>query len=554
MPSPTGRAGWMPWLVLFLVAGVALVHADFWRFLCDDAYISFRYAQNLADHGTLAYNLAAPHEWVEGYSNLLWVLWLAAGRWLTGVAPDVLAPVSTQVALFVATLLACRLALALELRRRGVMATWDSIAVVGGVGVLLAASPEWVVWGHGGLETALATAMTLAACLQVVRGRWWLAGALAGLAGLCRLDALVPLGMFVVTDLAVGGRARWPGWRRLAGAAAWAAVPLLAQLWWRHHVYGEWLPNTWYVKQFGGLLRETYGVWYVGAWAHAVGLPWLAVVVVGLRSRHLVLLVPIFATLVYAWAVGGDFMAYSRFLMVATGLWAVLVVGTITEVVALVARRVAWLQPPQRSAAVVLVVAVGLAGLSADHARERWRRDMAQPEGWLDGRWEGVHAMDRFARDRVHVGRWLHEHIPGETWVTVGAAGALPYASGVQVVDLYGLVDPWPRRVASLRPSPRGRPGHQLVAPLAELRVRDPDLYCHVGHVGPRVPAAPSAAVRGLGPGYRWACAAPGPRADLHAATGERDLGYYCCLRPRGRVVGPFTDLAGPTGSQEASR
>ena len=88
----------------------------------------------------------------------------------------------------------------------------------------------------------------------------------------------------------------------------------------------------------------------------------------------------------------------------------------------------------------------------------------------------------------------------------------------------------------------------QLMAPQAELRVRDPDLLCHVGHVGPRVPPQASAASRGFGPGYRWACVAPGAVADEREASGVLDLGYYCCLRPPSRVVGPFRDAAGPTG------
>ena len=69
---------------------------------------------------------------------------------------------------------------------------------------------------------------------------------------------------------------------------------------------------------------------------------------------------------------------------------------------------------------------------------------------------------------------------------------------------------------------------------------------------GPTAGAAPrsqaSAVSRGLGAGYRWACVAPGAVADEREASGVLDLGYYCCLRPQSRVVGPFRDAAGPTG------
>lgn len=44
-------------------------------FLTDDAFISFRYARNLVEGHGLVYDLG---EYVEGYSNFLWVLELAA--------------------------------------------------------------------------------------------------------------------------------------------------------------------------------------------------------------------------------------------------------------------------------------------------------------------------------------------------------------------------------------------------------------------------------------------------------------------------------------------
>lgn len=511
------------------IAALAAVHARAWTFLCDDAYISFRYARNLAEHGTLAFNLDAPRELVEGYTNFLWVLLLALGDRL-GAAPEALAPWLTQAAALAVLALACALLRAL----RGDAAGWWIPAL------LLAASPELMVWAHGGLETALAAALALAAMGGAASGRWRAAGLLTALAGLTRPDALLPIGLFFGTWLIVHGRKRWPGWRVLLQAATLAAGPLVLHLLWRHHTYGEWLPNTFFIKQFGGMLRGSYGVWYVEAWARGVGLVAIVPLLPWLRARHLVLAAPIAGTVGYAWWIGGDFMAYGRFLVVATALLAVLVAW-------LLADAAAWLRGRARGLARVPVaglLALGLAGLLGLSARARWLEDRAQPTGWIAGRWEGVTAMDRFARERVQAGAWLRERVPADTWISVGAAGALPYASGLQVVDVYGLVDAWPRRVQSLRPSARGRPGHQLTAPLAELRVRDPDLYCHVGHVGPRKPSLASALTRGLGPGYRWACATPEPVADPREPNGVLAVGYYCCLRPQGRVVGPFRDDA----------
>jgi len=47
------------------LAALLVVHARVLGFVCDDAYISFRYAENLVRHGSLVYNLG---ERLEGYT------------------------------------------------------------------------------------------------------------------------------------------------------------------------------------------------------------------------------------------------------------------------------------------------------------------------------------------------------------------------------------------------------------------------------------------------------------------------------------------------------
>ena len=125
----------------------------------------------------------------------------------------------------------------------------------------------------------------------------------------------------------------------------------------------------------------------------------------------------------------------------------------------------------------------------------------------------------------------MRDHLPEDTWITVGAAGAVPYGAGLPTIDAYGLVDPVIATLPDAGPhGTRARPGHQLMAPKAYIEARDPDLLCHVGHRGD---ARPRGLPRGWSRGYAWACMEPDP-------VGEIDPGFYCCLRPRDRVVGPF--------------
>ena len=54
-----------------------IIHALFFNFLNDDAFISFRYADNLVRNGELVFN---PGERVEGYTNFLWTMMMAESQ------------------------------------------------------------------------------------------------------------------------------------------------------------------------------------------------------------------------------------------------------------------------------------------------------------------------------------------------------------------------------------------------------------------------------------------------------------------------------------------
>src|ERR1035437_3918387 len=69
------RSLWRYYAILVATA-VLVPHARLFYFVTDDAYISFRYARNLALHGQLVFNLG---ERVEGYTNFLWTVILALG-------------------------------------------------------------------------------------------------------------------------------------------------------------------------------------------------------------------------------------------------------------------------------------------------------------------------------------------------------------------------------------------------------------------------------------------------------------------------------------------
>ena len=66
------------WVVVVSVFAYGICQAISLAWVCDDAFISFRYAQNLVRGNGLVYNLG---ERVKGYANLLWTVAMAAGMW-----------------------------------------------------------------------------------------------------------------------------------------------------------------------------------------------------------------------------------------------------------------------------------------------------------------------------------------------------------------------------------------------------------------------------------------------------------------------------------------
>jgi hypothetical protein len=185
-----------------------------------------------------------------------------------------------------------------------------------------------------GLESSLFTAMTMLALLAYESGfaswrRQLLAGALYATSTMVRPDGVVfgaAAGIHLVAASLLA-RPLAPGSlvaraAALAGGFAAFFVPFLL---WRQSYYGDWLPNTFYVKA-GGLVNVTLGVEYLRLWfveyraAGALALAGLAAVLALKRWRgerrtfaHVALALLLFCAYL-AWA-GGDYMALYRFVV-----------------------------------------------------------------------------------------------------------------------------------------------------------------------------------------------------------------------------------------------
>lgn len=242
----TWRVAWLPSaLVLTPILGLFTLYAASLRFFCDDAFISFRYARNLAMGRGLVFNLG---ERVEGYTNFLWVVELA-GIWkVLGIRPEHSSLVLSSFYTAGTLLLAATIADRTPFRR-------ERLAAIGCTLFLLAVNRTFAVWTTGGLETRQFTFFVLLGIWLMQRSAErdsWRTYAPASLAW-AAAQLTRPEGMLLFACAGAWLLGRSATQRRLK-LLEWAGflLPFAAVVGmhfkFRYWYYGEWLPNTYYAK------------------------------------------------------------------------------------------------------------------------------------------------------------------------------------------------------------------------------------------------------------------------------------------------------------------
>lgn len=444
------------WILLVPAIGAGAWFTWTQRSLVDDAFITFRYAENLVAGRGAVYN---PGEWVQGYTNFLWMLLLATVHALTGRP-------TTEVALVLGPLAYVALVLATAGLGRALQpggATWVPLA-----SAWLAVQYSTTAFATSGLDGNFAA-------LWVVLGAWafvaradvmgvWLAGLAWIFATLTRPDHAV----FYAVGAAVVGwkyrhdRSRWTLW------AAYAAPFLVWLAWaaWAHVTYGSWVPNTYYAKGTGDWYWSQ-GVIY--AWVSLLGgqllwpllltIGWLLVGLRAARDRWLASwLVPnIVLFQLYLLRIGGDYML-GRFYLSLTPL---LAIGA--ERFVLGATRPRW---AMLGVVVLAASARGLSVVGSD--RREWRITDEST----------VYEVVSLDPIRIDHANWRHGHQLRHVFtdrgitpvIATSGIGMVGYYSDLQVLDVRGLTD---ETVAHSDARQRGLPGHEKHATVPYMVSRE---------------------------------------------------------------------------------
>ncbi len=365
----------------------------------DDAYISYRYARNLASGDGLVFN---PGERVEGYSNLLYVLLLAP---IVAVARDA-AILPAAIVLNAGCAVAALVLFHRRLRQRdGSRGALLALA-------LFAAWPALWLWTASGMETPLILLLQVALWREVTRDdpapRARALVAVIVLLVLARADGFVGAGI-AVAFLATRGD------RRLRAAGLALVVTMAALIAFRLAYYGHPLPNTYYAKVSGPPMERVVdaGAQLLDLSLRAGLLPFivvLAVAAIQCARRRQLWFEPWFAA---AWVgywiyVGGDVFA-ERFLLVLVPLGA-----------AVIARWDAEGRRGLAAAAFSAALAFQLAPLAIDR---RFRYGGPKYDRWVE--------LGRLLGRPEHRGRTL----------ATDAAGKVPYYSRLATIDMLGLTD-----------------------------------------------------------------------------------------------------------------
>ena len=419
---------------LYVLAAIA---AWIVRFVQDDAFITYRYARNLARGEGLVFN---PGERVEGYTNFLWTVmhWLPERYgWSSPVFSQVVG-----IVLMVATV-----AVTLRFARR--LFGSESAAFL--VALTLLANMTFLAYATGGLETMQQTLLVVsvgALLLPVTStaranetARRIGAGVCAGLAVLTRMDSAVLVAVWVLAYLVAQWRREQASQRRTATlvvSAAQIGLPAAALLvpWfvWKLSYYGDLLPNTFYAKSAGNpIVPPLYGLFYLAVFF----VSYAAFLLIPRFVRHrrdlfavpgvhqVLAVVPVWC--LYICVVGGDFMEF-RFMV------------PILPVLAMVAAFL--IDRYRRTATQVLLIAVLLV-FSASH------RVMPTlvPYPVLTFS-ELSHWPNESTTTWKGRGEFLAQQFPGgpdvegQPVIAVTPLGVLPYFADLPTVDMLGLTDP----------------------------------------------------------------------------------------------------------------
>lgn len=425
MKLPRTRAFLLAAILFLLLQEFLLI-----QYISDDAFISFRYAENLTAGKGLVFNEG---ERVEGYSNFLWVLILSG---CSRVGLDLVW--SSKVLGIFFSILNLLLVFKLSKSISG-KETLTSLLSVG----LVASDVGFARWAIGGLETHLFLFFALLSAHLLLledHSRFPLSSLCFALAALTRVEGAL---LFVVAGVVrLLLRLRQKTWtRRDSFWVLGFLVVYLPYVLWRVHYYHSLLPNVYYAKTLGGMRQVIDGFVYAFAFIVSNGGPILFLLALiplfSRKQRTYHLYAFLFGYLFFVIYVGGDWMPDFRLLLPILPLFFVLTQEGLREMFSRLGG--AYGGKMGRAFIGICLLLVFSSNLFNDY--HKTLRSWFREPGKLMETFRGWNRSPEEIYDRAKVGLWLKERVPPNSLIALDDCGMIPYFSGLRTLDLVGVLD-----------------------------------------------------------------------------------------------------------------
>lgn len=443
-------------LILGILICVIVILAVMNNFIQDDAFISFRYARNLVEHNTFSWNESDLVK-IEGYTNFLWTVMIALAMKvdIDPVLASKVLGISFGVGTLLVTYAICKLIL--KDSRYSLLSVF-----------LLGTNYTFSAYMTGGLETQLQTFLITCVCLFTFKSinkdrsnktHLFLIGIFSGLAVLTRLDSCLLIGIFAAYLLIINYKKPGYSIQLLVEETFIIALPILVLVvpWliWKYSYYGNLLPNSFYLKGTVGILSISViksSLGYVFSFLGSYHLfPFILILVIHHKRivTHPLLLsfaIAIFFWVVYIIKVGGDFMEFRFFVPLLP-----FIIILVTWCISIVGKQ--WIK-------YTFVVTVVLGSISHQFLFTNFRgivsvetlrnEVVGEKYSWSE---VGIKLNQLFKLNDVNA------------TIATTAAGAIPYYSQLNTVDMLGLNDLWIARNGESI-TEYFRPGHNKWAKL----------------------------------------------------------------------------------------
>jgi arabinofuranosyltransferase len=397
-------------LILLVIVILFVIHCLSLNFTQDDAFISYRYAENLLEDKGLVFNSG---ERVEGYTNFFWIILLSifANLGLNIIFVSKMLGVASGCATLI---MLHRISRVFFPKQDWLLALLPSI--------FLASTGAFAYWSISGLETSFFVMMVLVSVYwYLIRSRLWLISCV--LSVLIRPEGGLVFGIFILHKLLF----RKDSLRATLSYLGGFILLLLPFVIFKVTYYGDVLPNPFYAKTGLSLEYVKSGLEYFwlflrhcGLWGFLYLLPILFYKTLDSRVLLLMLLVYIYS--LYVIVIGGDVLKVHRFFLPVLAIIYLLSVICLKKVYSKFMNKI-W----RRVVFILLLLSLPILFFLLPH---KWIRDVRSSEKQLVDRMQPLV-------------EYLKKYYDDNFSIAVTTIGSISYYSGtgVKVIDMLGLTD-----------------------------------------------------------------------------------------------------------------